>query len=84
MRLATVESTDNLCLQPVGLRRVFRFNHSLRQPAQFIGSKRAVPARLSGKFNYPVLFSFRQAFYFFDDFDRCHGVTIGANDVAFK
>ena len=84
MRLATVESTDNLCLQPVGLRRVFRFNHSLRQPAQFIGSKRAVPARLSGKFNYPVLFSFRQAFYFFDDFYRCHVTTIPRNEVAFK
>ena len=84
MRLATVESTDNLCLQPVGLRRVFRFNHSLGQFPQFIGSQRAVRARCSGKFNDPVLFRFRQVFYFFDDFDRCHGVTIGANDVAFK
>jgi len=84
MSLAAVESANNLCLQPVGLRRVFRFNHSLRQFSQFLGTKLTVFVGVSSKCNDPVLFRFRQTFYFFDDFDRCHRVTIGANDVAFK
>ena len=72
MRLAAVESAHNLRLQPVSLRRVFRFNHLLGEPAQFFRAKRMVLPGVTGELDDPVLFVLRQAFYFLNDFNRCH------------
>jgi len=56
MRLAAVEPALDLILQPVGLRRVFGFDHPLGQLSKFLRSKRAALSHLSSKLDYPGLF----------------------------
>src|ERR1041385_6629167 len=73
MRLAAVESAHNLFLQPVGFRGVFRLDHLLGEPAQFLGTEFPAFPGASRQLDDPSLFLSRYPFYFFDDFDRCQG-----------
>src|ERR1035438_5441360 len=72
MGWTAVESAHNLLLQPVGLRGVLSFDHSLGQLAQFLRGESTDPSNLPGELNDLGLFSLRQPFDFFDDFHRCH------------
>ena len=76
MRPATVEPALNLLLQPVGLGRVFGFDHSLGQLFKFLRSKRAAISHLLSKLDYPDLFFREQPFYLFDDLNRCYANTL--------
>ena len=76
MRLAAVESANNLLLQPVSLRRIFRLHHALGELTQLLRAELTGLSRWSGKLDYPGLFLFRQAFYLFDDFNRSHAFRL--------
>src|SRR5438552_3477814 len=55
-RFAAVKPSLDLLLQPVGLRGVFCFHHSLGQLPKFVGGKRTALSHLSSKLDYPGLF----------------------------
>ena len=69
---ATVESADNLLLQPVGFCDVFSGDHALGQRAQLFRTERTILRHLPGKFCDLDLFSSWQTFDFFNDFSRRH------------
>ncbi len=56
MGWATVKPTLDLLLQPVGLRGVLGFHHSLCQLSKFFRSERTVLSHLSSKLDYSGLF----------------------------
>ena len=76
MRPVAVESTHNLFLQPVGLRRVLRLHHLLGEPPEFFRSELATFPDVTGEFDDLVLFVSRQPFYLFNNFNRSHGSSV--------
>ena len=81
MRFAAVESAHDFLLQPVGLRRVFGFDHLFGEPAQLLRAELAVFADKTGELNDPFLFI---PFYLFDDFNRCHAIRLLARALRCK
>ena len=73
LRFAAVESAHDSLLQPVGLRRVFGFDHLFGEPAQFLRAELTDCSGVTGELDDPALLVSRQPSNFFDDFNRCHG-----------
>ena len=76
MRLVAVESALNFLLQPVRLRRVLRFHHSLGELTQFLRAERRTFPCVTRKLDDPVSLVSRQPLYFFNDFNRRHGIRL--------
>ncbi len=73
MWLAAVESANDLLAQPIGFRRVFRFDHSFGKRAKFLPGEHPAFIRVANKLSNPIPFFSRQALDLPDNFNRCHG-----------
>ena len=78
MGLFAVESAHNCLLEPIGLRRVFSFDHAFGQFAQLLWAEATVLRYLAGELGDLSLFLSRQPFDLFDDFSRCHATSLPA------
>jgi hypothetical protein len=79
MRFGAVKSAHNFFRQPVGRRRVIRFDHSFGKVAQFLTRKLPAACELIDKLDDPRLFFARQLLDFFNDGGGSHGLIIAAN-----
>jgi hypothetical protein len=63
---------------------VFRFNHALREDAQFLSRELALAREFKRKPENARLFRARQVLDLFNDAGCCHAVTIIGNWASFK
>jgi hypothetical protein len=82
--LFAVKTTRDFNFQPFDFGGVVGFDHSLGEFGQFFPRELACARQFKSELNHPRLFRARQAFYFFNDFDRSHVATQLDNEVAFK